>query len=194
MQETQETRVWSLGWEDLLKEEMATHSSVLAWRIPGTGEPGGLPSMGSHRVGHDWSDLAAAAAEWRRDLRCVLVQQPYFIEGKNEVQRELPYSSVQIKTRGCTSLNLIWQWSLTMKERLLLFTYRKSGGRWFHSFCSLTQRYHKELGFCVAIKLAFYPCACYLMITRWLQRLQAYVFRQVVQAEENGKGRNYVSF
>ena len=40
---------------------MATHSSVLAWRIPGTGEPGGLPSMGSHRVGHDWSNLAAAA-------------------------------------------------------------------------------------------------------------------------------------
>ena len=40
---------------------MATHSSVLAWRIPGTGEPGGLPSMGSHRVGHDRSDLAAAA-------------------------------------------------------------------------------------------------------------------------------------
>ena len=41
---------------------MATHSSVLAWRIPGTREPGELPSMGSHRVGHDWSDLAAAAA------------------------------------------------------------------------------------------------------------------------------------
>ena len=41
---------------------MATHSSVLAWRIPGTGEPGGLPSMGSHRVRHDWNDLAAAAA------------------------------------------------------------------------------------------------------------------------------------
>ena len=40
-----------------------THSSVLAWRIPGMGEPGGLPSMGSHRVRHDWSDLAAAAAE-----------------------------------------------------------------------------------------------------------------------------------
>ena len=40
---------------------MATHSSVLAWRIPGTGKLGGLPSMGSHRVGHDRSDLAAAA-------------------------------------------------------------------------------------------------------------------------------------
>ena len=45
-----------------LEKEMATHSSVLAWRIPGTGQPGGLPSMGSHRVRHDWSNLAAAAA------------------------------------------------------------------------------------------------------------------------------------
>ena len=43
---------------------MATHSSVLAWRIPGTREPGGPPSMGSHRVGHDRSDLAAAAAAY----------------------------------------------------------------------------------------------------------------------------------
>ena len=45
-----------------MEKEMATHSSVLAWRISGTVEPGGLPWMGSHRVGHDWSDLAAAAA------------------------------------------------------------------------------------------------------------------------------------
>ena len=44
-----------------LEKEMASHSSVLAWRIPGTGEPSGLPSMGSHRVGHDRRDLAAAA-------------------------------------------------------------------------------------------------------------------------------------
>ena len=69
-----------------LEKEMATHSSVLAWRIPGMREPGGLLSMGSHRVGHDWSDLAAAAAEvafplveaifsgrhpWRSDLPVV---------------------------------------------------------------------------------------------------------------------------
>ena len=46
---------------NLPEKAMATHSSVLAWRIPGTGEPGGLPSMGLHKVGHDWSDLAAAA-------------------------------------------------------------------------------------------------------------------------------------
>ena len=45
-----------------LEKEMATHSSVLAWRITGTGEPSGMPSMGSHRVRHDWSNLAAAAA------------------------------------------------------------------------------------------------------------------------------------
>ena len=45
-----------------LEKEMATHSNVLAWRIPGTAEPGGLPSMGWHRARHDWSDLAAAAA------------------------------------------------------------------------------------------------------------------------------------
>ena len=45
---------------------MATHSSVLAWRIPGTREPGGLPSMGSHRVGHDLSDLAVAVSSSRQ--------------------------------------------------------------------------------------------------------------------------------
>ena len=44
-----------------LEKEMATHSSVLAWRIPGMGEPGGLPSMRLHRVGHDWSDLASCS-------------------------------------------------------------------------------------------------------------------------------------
>ena len=46
-------QVQSLGWEDPLQEEMATHSSILAWKIPWTEEPGGLQSMGSHRVGHD---------------------------------------------------------------------------------------------------------------------------------------------
>ena len=48
-----ETQVRSLGQEDPLEKELAMHSSVLDWRIPGTEEPGGLPSMGSHRVGHD---------------------------------------------------------------------------------------------------------------------------------------------
>ena len=51
----QETRVRSLGWEDPLVKEMATHSSILAWKISGTQEPGGLQSMGSQRVWHDWA-------------------------------------------------------------------------------------------------------------------------------------------
>ena len=57
---------------------MAAHSSVLAWRNPGTGEPGGLPSMGLHRVGHDWSDLAAAAAAFF----IVQLSHPYMTIGK----------------------------------------------------------------------------------------------------------------
>ena len=54
---------------------MATHSSVLAWRTPGLGEPGGLLSMGSDRVGHDWSDLAATLiAESKKELKSLLMK------------------------------------------------------------------------------------------------------------------------
>ena len=58
MQETWETQVQSLGWDDPLEKEMATHSSVLAWRIPWTEEPGRLQSMVLKRVRYNWSDLA----------------------------------------------------------------------------------------------------------------------------------------
>ena len=57
-----ETLVPSLDWEDPLEKGKATPSSILVWRIPGMGEPGGLRSMESHRVGHDRSDLTATAA------------------------------------------------------------------------------------------------------------------------------------
>ena len=59
-------------------EENGNHSSVLGWRIPGTGEPGGLPSIGSHRVGHDWRDLAVAVA----------VAAEVFMQGINSVNLE----------------------------------------------------------------------------------------------------------
>ena len=55
-----------------LEKEMATHSSVLAWRMPRMGKPGGILSMGSHRVGHDWSNIAAAAAD------CIQVLPPFW--------------------------------------------------------------------------------------------------------------------
>ena len=57
MQETQETHVHFLGQEDPLEEGMATHSSIIAWRIPWTEDSGGLQSIALQRVGHDWSDL-----------------------------------------------------------------------------------------------------------------------------------------
>ena len=64
----QETQIWSLGWEDPLEKEMAAQSSILAWRIPWREEPGGLQYIGSQRVRHDWSDLAAAEAAAERRL------------------------------------------------------------------------------------------------------------------------------
>ena len=79
-----------------LEREMATHSSVLAWRIPGTGEPGALPSLGSHRVGHDWSDLAAAAA-W-----CC-----------NPTPGHIPREKHDLK--GCTHPNFTEAWFTTAK-------------------------------------------------------------------------------
>ena len=63
VQEMQETWVRSLHQEDPLGEEVATPSGTLAWKTPWSEEPGGLPSVGSHRVGHDYSDLTRAAAD-----------------------------------------------------------------------------------------------------------------------------------
>ena len=64
-----------------LEKEMATHSSVLTWRIPGTGKPGGLPSRGSHRVGHDWSDLAAASVS-PKEVRLMQMHSIHWRGGK----------------------------------------------------------------------------------------------------------------
>ena len=98
-QETQEIWVWSLGWEKSLEESMATHSSILARRIPWTEEPGGLLSIGLHRVGHHWNSWAHTHTgsveilnEWRQDL--VLPQIPNCISPS-----ELSFStSVQVSS------------------------------------------------------------------------------------------------
>ena len=69
VQETQETRVRSLGQENPLEAGMTTHSSILGWRIPWTGEPGGLQSIQSQRVRHDWSDWAHSQSfSWKKPL------------------------------------------------------------------------------------------------------------------------------
>ena len=69
---------------------MATHSNILAWRISGTEEPGGLPSMGWHRVGHDWSDLAAAAN--------ILNSQGIYNKYKASIQKTIKYNWQKLKT------------------------------------------------------------------------------------------------
>ena len=67
MQETPETQALSLGWEDPLEEGMATHSIILAWRMPWTEEPGRRQSIGLQRIGHDWSDLACTQEDLKID-------------------------------------------------------------------------------------------------------------------------------
>ena len=107
-----ETQVWSLGREDPLEKGMATHSSILAWRIPWTEEPGGLQSMGSQRVGHDWATNTRGFPgdtsgkeflwQWRRCKRhgfSLWVRKipwrrkwqptPVFLPGKSHGQRSL---------------------------------------------------------------------------------------------------------
>ena len=86
-----------------LEKEMATHSSVFAWRIPGMGEPGGLPSVGLHGVGHDWSDLAAAAVLHREPK-----EEHEAWESSWETQGE-PREPLLALTRGKASLEgLLW--------------------------------------------------------------------------------------
>ena len=94
-----------------LEKEMATHSSVLAWRIPGTGKPGGLPSMGLHRVGHDWSDLAAAAVH--DQLSCRWLQWS-------------PEISAKLQRLPGTYSEELW-------PKFLYFAWTSSRNRWMHT-------------------------------------------------------------
>ena len=82
-----ETCVRSLGWEDPLEKEMATHSSTLAWRIPWTEEPGGVQSMVSQRVKHDWATNAFIHV-----CVCVCVHHLY-VESKKEDTKKLTYNT-----------------------------------------------------------------------------------------------------
>ena len=97
--------MWELAND--LEKEMATHSSVLAWRIPGTEEPGGLPSMGSHKVGHAWSNLAAeaAAAKWfvllpNQGVITVTLFYHYFSYSFNDLKKWLSTISATSESLG----------------------------------------------------------------------------------------------
>ena len=81
MPEIQEMWVWSLGHEDPLEKEMATHSSVFAWEIPWTEEPGGLQSKGSQRVKHDWASMHATMT-LNKDLKNIYTRSHSYIDLK----------------------------------------------------------------------------------------------------------------
>ena len=124
-----------------LEKEMAIHSSVLAWRIPGTGEPAGLPSMGSHRVRHDWSDLAVAAADnknwgWTREPTF----QKVFFKG-------LPLRKIENKSRVKSNNPLkrsseLWSVLLSLEVWVLLSNQpgspRTLSKLWFSQWCILS--------------------------------------------------------
>ena len=102
-----------------LEKEMATHSSVLAWRIPRTGEPGGLSSMASHRVGHEWSDLAAAVVQFSsvQSLSCVRLFATPWITAR---QASLSITNSQSSPR-LTSIKSVMPSSHLILCRPLLF-------------------------------------------------------------------------
>ena len=93
---------------------MATHCSVLAWRIPGTAEPGGLPSVGSHRVGHDWSELAAAAvADENLFLECRHHQQLF---SERRIW-DFSFSLCKFSCASCSAY-ILWGWAPSLSLAL----------------------------------------------------------------------------
>ena len=113
-----------------LEKEMATSSSVLAWRTPRMGEPGGLPSMGSHRVGHDWSDLAAAAAACFNGIPQILIHCMFiFIHFKILLNYHFIYFWLMGYSKVCHLVSKylviiqrpLWFWHLIfIRERIFL--------------------------------------------------------------------------
>ena len=112
-----------------LQKEMATHSSVLAWRIPETGEPGGLPSLGSHRVGHEWSDLAAAAAKQNENAGS-LAQKMI----KNFETATTDHLTSSLTFQVTTEVTHPWSWPCKKMPGLELFG---NSPKHFHYFVGL---------------------------------------------------------
>ena len=125
-----------------LEKEMATHSSVLAWRIPGTGEPGGLPSLGSHRVGHDWSDLAAAKCSLKILLN-------WFIP--KELTREFVSSSEP--PAWCVSIHPSHLVALLLEHfPFMINTFHRTGYFYLGDFSQWGRFYSYHLLLCMYIK------------------------------------------
>ena len=131
-----------------LEKEMATHSSVLAWRAPGTGEPGGLASMGSHRVGHDWSDLAAAAAAMKQSQGLLVLPQGLILwtisfeksSGGDGIPVELFQILKDVAVKVLHSIcQKIWktQWPQEWKRSVFLPIPKKGNAKECSNYCTI---------------------------------------------------------
>ena len=110
-----------------LEKEMTTHSSVLAWRIPGMGEPGGLPSMGSHRVGHDWSDLAAAAGRTLGAMQANRNREAMEFKAKWTLSQLLPGSNYRTfySLPNWGHVPSVWLWPSPVRKAVLALFHRR---------------------------------------------------------------------
>ena len=111
-----------------LEKEMASHSSVLAWRIPGTGEPGGLLSLGSHRVGHDWRDLATAAAAEKNMSHLYFYLLSHFSSAVHLPPPSTRTTCAMIKNEYCLIFFVPLKFTHREKPTIL----RKPSGWWEH--------------------------------------------------------------
>ena len=99
-----ETRVQSPGWDDLLEQEMATHSSILAWKIPWTEEPGGLQSKGSQKVGHDWATSLTQSEVSQKEKNRYSILTHIYMEPRKMVLMNLTAGKEQrCRQSECTS-------------------------------------------------------------------------------------------
>ena len=119
----QETQVQSLSWEDPLEKEMATHSSIPAWRIPWTEEPGGLQSTGLQRVGHNWAtSRPVPVAPWKESYdqprQHVKKQRHYFAnKGLSKTKQNKTQQNKGLSSQGSGfSCSHVWMWELDNKE------------------------------------------------------------------------------
>ena len=139
---------WTIQ-ERSLEKEMATHSSILACRIPGTEEPGGLPSMGSHGVGHNWSDLAAAAGS-------ITMNKVSGVDGiPIELFQILKYNAVKVLHSLCQQTWKTQQWPQDWKRSVFIPIPKKGNAKKFSNFCAIAFISHTSKAWPKSLKLGF---------------------------------------
>ena len=137
----QETKLWPLGWEDPLEKGMATHSGILAWRIPWTEEPGGLWFMGSQRVRHNWvTKIFILICSWDFNMEWVLVLTECYSTSTIKKKKKCWFNWARhFRSWLCPDSISGSQWSICWKNRIFqeVDTY---------SLLSITQLHKSEIG------------------------------------------------